>query len=80
MLEPNFQPAEDPMAGVTDETITFPVTPEQAQQLAAEMPGFGPRVTHKLAIGPHYLPGLWVPVSVQVLDGKANATMARIEQ
>lgn len=54
------------MAGVTDVTITIPVSVGQFRTLSEEQlyPGRA-RVTHKLAVGPHYLPGVWVVVAVQ---------------
>lgn len=52
---------ENWMEGVTDETITIQVTAGQYAQLEKDQiyPG-RPRVTHKVAVGPFYLPGLWV--------------------
>jgi Flp pilus assembly protein CpaB len=53
----------DFLEGVSDQRVTLSVSPGQLQQLAGDQlrPG-AVRVTHKIAIGPFYLPGVYVVV------------------
>lgn len=73
----------EPMADVTDRTITLEVSLGQYAQLEQdrEYPG-RPRVTHKVSVGPFSVPGNWVVVST--LKGDYNGTrcyvtLARLE-
>lgn len=73
------------MAGVTDQTITLPVSAGQYSILEHDRvrPG-APRVTHKIALGPHYLPGTWVVVGtlqrMEPPDTTHWVTIARVEE
>jgi hypothetical protein len=52
------------MGGVTDETITISVSAGQYAQLEKDLEAPGrPRVTHKVAVGPFYVPGVYVVVA-----------------
>lgn len=74
--------ADDPMDGVTTETIELRVTAGQYRVLEQDriIPG-RPRVTHKVTVGPFMMPGLWVVVATQShqKEDLHKVTLARLE-
>jgi len=73
------------MDGVTDQAVTVPVSATQYARLEKDriLPD-RPRVTHKLQVGPFYLPGVWVVVRTerQMTSGDEVylVTLAKLEK
>lgn len=50
--------------GATGETIEIPVSANQYDLLSRDLVKYGAApVTHRIAVGPHYLPGSWAVVA-----------------
>lgn len=50
--------------GATGETIEIPVSANQYEHLSHDLVKYGaPLVTHRIAVGHHYLPGAWAVVA-----------------
>lgn len=62
-------------------TVTVPVSAGQYDRLIADIAPDSPTVTHKMAVGPFYLPGSWKVVSGQGSSlGWQTITLERIEE